>query len=60
LVSAVAMMGIGTGLMVMAVSQLSRREVPKLQEELYLNWAAFASGLLVVGVITFGLVLRRR
>src|SRR5262245_47456298 len=62
LVFAVAAMGVGAGLMVMAVAQLSRRSRPTsaLDEELYINWAAVAAGLLVVGVITFGLVLRRR
>jgi hypothetical protein len=62
LVLAVAAMGLGTSLMVMAVAQLSRQRVrdSAISQDVYINWAAAAAGLLVVGVITFGLVLRRR
>jgi hypothetical protein len=62
LVFPVAAMGLGTSLMVMAVAQLSQPRVQNsaLNQDLYINWAAAASGLLVVGVVTFGLALRRR
>jgi hypothetical protein len=62
LVFAVGAMGLGTSLMVMAVAQLSRPRVrdSATDQELYINWAAVAAGLLVVGVVTFGLALRRR
>jgi hypothetical protein len=53
----VGAIGGGTILMVIMVGKLTR---PGANEETAINGAALASGLLVVGVIMFGLAMRRQ